>query len=486
VQKISLKNTLTGKKETFKPLEEDHVKIYACGVTTYDDCHIGHAMQAIAFDVIRNYFEYVGYRVTYVRNYTDVDDKIIVRAKERGITPLELSSAMIKSTDDDMAALGIRQATHQPKVSEMIPEIISMVETIIKNDAGYSTPSGDVYYRVRSKDDYGKLSNRNPDDMRSGSRDIVQGEKEDPLDFALWKADSTEGASWKSPWGHGRPGWHIECSAMSKALLGDTFDIHGGGLDLVFPHHENEIAQSESCNHAKYVNYWMHSGLMSINNQKMSKSLGNHISIKDFLNQYPAEVLRLSYLNQRYSSNVGFTQDLFKKNRSRLLYYYETLVEVKEAAKLAEENGGQIHKEFDPEAMRRSFNKAMSDDFNFGKAISEISVLMKKARQILSGKKNKLLGNSSKNFLEFLNEIAPVLGLLDKDPSAFIADLKEQMLPETGMTKEQVEAKISERNEARTAKDWKLSDTIRDELLSKGIVIKDGESATTWSISSEV
>ena len=485
MQKVTLKNTLTGKKEKFVPIEEGHVKIYACGVTTYDDCHIGHAMQAIVFDVIRNYFEYIGYKVTYVRNYTDVDDKIIVRAKERGMTPLELSSQMIESTDQDMAALGVKEATHQPKVSEMIPEIIEMVETIIKNGSAYPTASGDVYFRVRSKDDYGKLSNRNPDDMRSGGRDIVQGEKEDPLDFALWKADKTEGVSWESPWGVGRPGWHIECSAMSKALLGNTFDIHGGGLDLVFPHHENEIAQSEACNCEKYVNYWMHSGLMSINNQKMSKSLGNHISIKDFLKQYPAEVLRLSYLNQRYSSNVDFTEDLFKNNRSRLLYYYETLTEIKEAAKLAEE-AGQIHKEFDPETMRKSFHKAMGDDFNFGKAISEISVLMKKARQILSGKKNKLLANSAKNFLEFLNEIAPVLGLLDKDPEAFISDLKDQMLPETGMTKEDIESKISDRNAARASKDWALSDSIRDELLAKGIVIKDGESATTWSISSEV
>lgn len=485
MQKITLKNTLSGKKEAFKPVEEGHVKIYACGVTTYDDCHIGHAMQAIVFDVMRNYLEYAGYKVTYVRNYTDVDDKIIKRAEERGMTPLELSSSMIQSTDDDMKALGVRPATHQPKVSEMIPEIIEMVEGLIKNEAAYATSEGDVYYRVRSKADYGKLSNRNPDDMRSGTRDIVQGEKEDPLDFALWKADTTEGVSWKSPWGMGRPGWHIECSAMAKALLGNTFDIHGGGRDLVFPHHENEIAQSESCNCEKYVNYWIHCGLMSINNQKMSKSLGNHISIKDFLKQFPAEVLRLSYLNQRYSSDVDFTDDLFKLNRSRLLYYYETLSLIKEAAQNAEEKG-QIHKEFDLESMLKTFNKAMGDDFNFGKVISEINLLMKKARQILSGKKNALLANSAKNFLSFLEQVSPVLGILDKDPASFIKDLTMQMLPETGLTIDEIESKISDRDKARADKSWSLSDEIRDELLAKGIIIKDGESGTTWAISSEV
>jgi cysteinyl-tRNA synthetase len=485
VQKLTLKNTLSGKKEVFTPVEPGQVKMYACGVTVYDDCHIGHAMQAIVFDVIRNYFEYMGYKVTYVRNYTDVDDKIIVRAKERGMSPLELSSAMIKSTDEDMAALGVREADHQPKVSEMIPEIIEMIEGIIKNDAAYPTDSGDVYYRVRSKEDYGKLSNRNPDDMRSGSRDIVQGEKEDPLDFALWKADITEGVSWKSPWGAGRPGWHIECSAMAKALLGNTFDIHGGGRDLVFPHHENEIAQSESCNCEKYVNYWMHCGLMSINNQKMSKSLGNHISIKDFLKKYPSEVLRLTYLNQRYSSDVDFTEELFKSNRSRLLYYYETMVELKEYARNAEENG-QVHKEFDGATMIKAFEKAMGDDFNFGLVISNINVLMKKARQILSGKKNSLLANSAKNFVEYLETVGPILGLLDKDPTKFISALTDQMLPETGLTKEEIASKISERNTARSEKNWALSDEIRDELASKGILIKDGESETTWTISSEV
>ena len=480
-----LKNTLTGKKEVFNPIDQNHVKIYACGVTVYDDCHIGHAMQAIVFDVIRNYFEFIGYKVTYVRNYTDVDDKIIKRAKERDMLPLDLSQAMIESTDKDMEDLGVREATHQPKVSEMIPEIIAMIETIIANGAAYATPSGDVYYRVRSKQDYGKLSNRNPDDLRSGGREIHQGEKEDDLDFALWKADSTEGVSWQSPWGIGRPGWHIECSAMSKALLGDTFDIHGGGRDLVFPHHENEIAQSESCNRVKYVNYWLHCGLMSINNQKMSKSLGNHISIKDFLKKYPAEVLRLTYLNQRYCSDVDFTEELFKVNRSRLLYYYETLMELKEYAKNAAP-GQKPHTEFTDDLMLRDFNEAMCDDFNFGLVISNINILMKKARKILAGKKNQQLNNSAHNFLEFLKQVGPVLGLLDKDPEEFIASLTAQMLPETGLTEKEISQEIEKRDQARKDKNWSLSDEIRDNLAAKGILLKDGESKTSWGIRSEV
>ncbi|MEZ4742050.1 MAG: cysteine--tRNA ligase [Bdellovibrionota bacterium] len=271
MQEIYLKNTLSGKKEKLKTIEPGHVKIYACGVTVYDDCHIGHAMQAIYFDVIRNYLEFAGYKVTYVRNYTDVDDKIIDRAQKLGISPRKLADDVITSSIRDMKALGLHPATYEPKVSEVIPEIIEMIKALIEKNAAYATPSGDVYYRVRSKENYGKLSNRNPDDLRSGTREIVEGDKEDELDFALWKQDTTKDASWQSPWGLGRPGWHIECSAMAKRYLGNSFDIHGGGRDLVFPHHENEIAQSESANGCEYATYWIHSGLLTINKQKMSK-----------------------------------------------------------------------------------------------------------------------------------------------------------------------------------------------------------------------
>ena len=324
MQEVRITNTLTGKKETLQPIEPGHVKMYACGVTVYDHCHIGHAMQAIYFDVIRNFLEFIGYKVTYVRNYTDVDDKIIKKANERGISPKTLVDEIIESCSTDMKNLGVRPATFEPRVSECIPDIISMIETLIENGSAYES-AGDVYYRVRSKPDYGKLSNRNPDQLRAGTRDLASGDKEDSLDFALWKKDDVKDASWDSPWGKGRPGWHIECSVMAKNSLGDNFDIHGGGRDLVFPHHENEIAQSESANQCSYANIWVHSGLLTIEKQKMSKSLGNHILIQDFLKKWAPEVLRLAYLNQQYSSNSDFSENVFKSCARKLLYYYESL-----------------------------------------------------------------------------------------------------------------------------------------------------------------
>ena len=342
MQEIRVTNTLSGKKEKLIPHEEGHIKIYACGVTVYDHCHIGHAMQAIYFDVMRNYLKFAGYKVTYVRNYTDVDDKIINKAKELNMKPLDLSEKIIKSSIKDMEAIGVKEADREPKVSETIPEIISMIEELIKKGFAYPTSEGDVYYRVQKKADYGKLSNRNVSDLRSNTRDLVQGGKEDALDFALWKSDLTEGASWESPWGAGRPGWHIECSAMAKKHLGDTFDIHGGGRDLVFPHHENEIAQSESANSCTYCNYWVHSGLLTINKQKMSKSLGNHILISDFVSKYPGEVLRLAYLQYHYSSNVDFSEAVFNNCLKKLLYFYETLQDLDLIAAKAQDKGTYV------------------------------------------------------------------------------------------------------------------------------------------------
>ncbi|MCX6129598.1 MAG: cysteine--tRNA ligase [Proteobacteria bacterium] len=325
MREIVLSNTLSGKKEKLETLEPNHVRMYACGVTVYDNCHIGHAMQAIYFDVIRSYLEFAGYRVSYVRNYTDVDDKIINKAKERGISPKALVEEVIQSSIADMESIGVRPANHEPRVSDSIPQIISMVQSLITKGYAYATAKGDVYYRVRKKFDYGKLSNRKLDELRVGTRDLAECEKEDDMDFALWKQDDTIGASWPSPWQQGRPGWHIECSAMAKMYLGASFDIHGGGRDLVFPHHENEIAQSEAANGCNYARYWIHSGLLTINKQKMSKSLGNHILIHDFVKRFPGEVLRLAYLQYHYSSNVDFTEQTFRQAARRLLYFYESL-----------------------------------------------------------------------------------------------------------------------------------------------------------------
>lgn len=456
------------------------VGMYACGVTVYDHSHIGHAMQAIFFDVIRRYLEKIGYEVQYVRNYTDVDDKIIRRAQELGKKPTELADEMIKSCEHDLQKLFVRPANFEPKVSESIPEIIAMIDEIIQNDAAYATAEGDVYYRVRAKSDYGKLSNRNPDELRSGEREIVRGSKEDVLDFALWKADTTEGASWDSPWGRGRPGWHIECSAMAKKYLGAHFDIHGGGRDLIFPHHENEIAQSESANCCKYVNYWIHCGLMTIDKQKMSKSLGNHISIKDFLKDYPAEVLRLGILQNHYASNIDFSDSVFMNCHRRLFYVYRTLLQLKSLASGAED--GPYIPGFDKTSILESFHENMCNDFNTARALGDLSKEFKRANELFTGKTNQQKKNTAKAYLEIFREIGDVLGLFDHEPATAIKELKVRILPRLGLELAELEKKISERSEARRAKDFATSDKIRDELLSQGIEIMDTPEGTDWGI----
>ena len=477
-REIKIYNTLSGKKELLKPVEPGHVKMYACGVTPYDECHIGHAMQSVFFDVIRNYLEYAGYTVTYVRNFTDVDDKIIDRSAKLGISPPDLAEKMIQSSRDDMEALRIRDASHEPKVSETIPEIIEFIEQIIKNEAAYVTSDGDVYYRVRQKSDYGKLSNRKPDELKSGTRDIVQGSKEDALDFALWKKDTTEGASWESPWGVGRPGWHIECSAMARKFLGASFDIHGGGRDLVFPHHENEIAQSESANCCDYASVWMHSGLLTLNKQKMSKSLGNFITIKDFLKGWSYEVLRLGYLQNHYASNIDFSEDLFNTCRKRLLYYYETLKQLDEQAE--EQTGAKPTLDIDK--FREDFHRALGDDFNTVEAIGTLNLLMKQANQILQKKKTPEQKHTAFQIGSLIREWGSVFVLFQEDPQTYIETLKDRLLPELNLTREQIESDVARRQKARDEKNWELSDQIRNELLQQGITISDAPEGTVWSI----
>ncbi len=477
---IQIRNNLTRKKEPLKPLTPGHIKMYACGITPYDSSHIGHAMQAIYFDVIRRYLEFAGYKVTYVRNFTDVDDKIIKRAETLGIAPLELSERIISESHQEMAALGIQPAHFEPKVSEVIPEIIKMIEDLISNDAAYSTKDGDVYYKVRQKSDYGKLSNRKTDELRSGTRDIVQGSKDDELDFALWKADSTPGASWPSPWGTGRPGWHIECSAMAKRFLGPSFDIHGGGRDLLFPHHENEIAQSESANCQPYATVWIHSGLLTLNKQKMSKSLGNSITIDSFLKTWPGEVLRLAYLTHHYSSDLDFSQKVFAQNRRRLLYYYETIQELESISKTAV--GGECLPGHNQNELIENFHQAMCDDFNTAVAIAAINIAMKKARTILTAKDSPLKANTALSYLKSFKEVGSVLGLLTSESKTFIDKLTDLVLPELQITRLEIAEKITARQQARDQKNWALSDNIRDELIGRGILLRDSGASTSWSI----
>jgi cysteinyl-tRNA synthetase len=476
MRNIVLTNSLTRRKEPLALLNPNskHVGIYACGVTVYDDCHIGHAMQAIYFDILRSYLKYCGYNVTYVRNYTDVDDKIINRAREKGISPAKLAAEMIDGSIRDMAAIGVKPADFEPKVSENIPEIIAMIEQLIANGYAYPTKSGDVYYRVRKKSDYGKLSNRKPDELKSGTRDIVAGEKEDELDFALWKNDSTPDASWQSPWGLGRPGWHIECSAMSCKHLGKSFEIHGGGRDLIFPHHENEIAQSEAANGAQYASIWMHSGLLTIEQQKMSKSLGNHITIKKFLSEWPAEVLRLGFLMNHYSSNIDFSQHFFQTCMKRLLYYYEGLVAMSEYS-------GDLKAEPDQKLIDE-FNAAMADDLNTVSAISAINLAFKRARELMTGKKNPQKQKDVAAIASAIRQSSDVLGLFKTDPETEIHSLKTKILPSLGITESEIKAAITQRQEARAAKDFAKGDAVRDHMAAKGIELRDSPAGTIWSI----
>jgi cysteinyl-tRNA synthetase len=476
MRQILMTNTLSGKKEPLKLLNpaSNHVGIYACGVTVYDDCHIGHAMQAIYFDIVRAYLRYCGYNVTYVRNYTDVDDKIINRAKERGMSPAKLAADMIAGSERDMQAIGVQPADFEPKVSENIPEIIAMIESLISKGYAYATSTGDVYYRVRKKSDYGKLSNRKPDELRSGTRDLVAGDKEDDLDFALWKRDSTPDASWQSPWGQGRPGWHIECSAMSCKHLGKSFEIHGGGRDLVFPHHENEIAQSESANDAPYASIWIHSGLLTIDHQKMSKSLGNHISIQKFLQDWPAEVLRLGFLMNHYSSNIDFSQAFFQTCHKRLLYYYEGLVAM-------DEYSAGVKSSADKTTLD-AFHAAMSDDFNTVAAISSLNKSFKQAREVMVTKKNPEKQAQIAGIATALRETGHVLGLFKTDAASEVQNIKLKLLPSLGITEGEIQAAILERKEARAAKDFARGDRVRDDMASRGIELRDTPHGTVWSI----
>lgn len=478
---LTVYNTLSRKKEPFKPITPGEVKMYACGVTTYDHYHIGHALQAIYFDLFRNYLEYAGYKVTYVRNYTDVDDKIINRAKERNMSPIKLSAEIIESSEQDMRAIGCRPADYAPKVSESIGDIIAMVEDLIKNDAAYVTAGGDVYYRVRAKSDYGKLSNRKVDELLSGTRDIVEGGKEDELDFALWKADTTPEASWPSPWGQGRPGWHIECSAMAKRYLGKHFDIHGGGRDLVFPHHENEIAQSESANKSPFANYWLHNGLLTIEKQKMSKSLGNHITLKEFLKQWPGESLRLAYLQYHYRSNIDFQKDTFLQAHKRLFYYYSTLHALDTAAQ-GNTSEGKVLDAYNPEKIRETFHKCMSDDFNSCEALAELNKTFKSVTDLLKLKNSPDKSASAAALAAVLRECLGVFGILQENPVTMIHTLKTMILPELGITEVAIKTAIADRKQARADKNFQRSDQIRDELAAKGIELMDTPTGTDWKI----
>ncbi len=474
-------NTLSGKKEEFQPLVPGKVGMYVCGVTVYDYCHIGHARANIVFDIVYRYLQYSNYDVTYVRNYTDVDDKIINRANERGISSQQLSEEFIQAFDEDMDALGLRKPTHEPKATEYIDRIIVLAEQLIEKGMAYES-AGDVYYSVETFPTYLKLSKRNMEEMQAGARIAPGEQKHNPMDFALWKAAKPGEPSWKSPWGAGRPGWHIECSAMSSTLLGDTFDIHGGGRDLIFPHHENEIAQSEGASGKPFVKYWLHNGFVNINQEKMSKSLGNFFTIRDILKTYDPEVVRFFILTAHYRSPIDFSDQNLKESQSGLSRFYEALQAAADAVQGCPEGEGAAE---EAEKLDEQFRSAMDDDFNTAQAIGHLFEGARAINRLIAEKKFRKKADkvaSVRALREKISKLGDVLGLFGSDPTSWLRKQNLKGLQELGMTETDVEAAIRDRLEARSSKDFARADQIRDELTQKGVELLDSPTGTTWKI----
>lgn len=478
---MKIYNSMTRKKEEFKPIEEGKVKMYACGITVYDLSHIGHARQAIVYSMIAEYLRFRGYEVKYVRNYTDVDDKIINRANLLNKDPLEFSKEQIKEAEIDMNNLHVKDADVKPKASENIDNIIKFVQGLIEKGYAYETPKGDVYYIVRNFKEYGKLSNRNIDELLNGVRKDVEEGKKDPLDFALWKSAKPGEISWNSPWGKGRPGWHIECSAMALNELGETIDIHGGGKDLIFPHHENEIAQSEALNGKTFAKYWSHCGLIKINGEKMSKSLGNSLTIRDALKKYDYEVIKYVFMQKHYTTDIDIVDNDFNIAQEHLYYFYNTLKKLKGNKKNdVNKIDYKIINDFEDK-----FIQAMDDDFNTTIVISELFNIFKYINTQLGiiNKENKVSIYSTLNKLvQKIKQLYNIIGLFTHDEDEYIENYKNKMIINLGISKDEIDKKINLRYEYKKNKDFENADKIRKELLDKGIVLNDTREGTVWSI----
>lgn len=474
-------NTMSGRKEVFEPLQPGKVGMYVCGVTVYDYCHIGHARANVVFDVIYRYLQFIGYDVTYVRNYTDVDDKIIKRANERGITSDDLAGEFIQAFDEDMARLGLADPTVQPKATHHIDHIIALVQRLIERGIAYES-GGDVYFSVENFPSYLKLSKRNMDEMRSGARIAPGEQKRNPMDFALWKAAKPGEPAWESPWGPGRPGWHIECSAMAMEYLGESFDIHGGGKDLVFPHHENEIAQSEGATGKPFVKYWLHNGFVNVNQEKMSKSLGNFFTIRDILKSYDPEVLRFFILTAHYRSPIDFSDQNLQEARLGLSRFYEALQVAREVldASPASDSVSEAGK-----TLEAAFREAMDDDFNTAAAIGHLFEAVRTINRLVTEKgfrKNREKLAEVRALYETLLKLGGVLGIFASDPAIWLRQMNLALLTATGYSEADMEEFIRQRQEARKNKDFTRADEIRDELAAKGIQLLDGPQGTTWKV----
>ncbi len=462
---LKIYNSLTNKKEIFTPIEANKIRMYVCGMTVYDYCHLGHARVMIAFDVVYRYLKSSGYDVTYVRNITDIDDKIIQRANENGENFKDLTTRFIDAMHDDERALGIIPPSAEPKATDNIAEIIVMIETLIEKGYAYQGTlneegEGDVYYSVAKFETYGKLSGRNPDDLRAGERVAVNTDKNDPLDFVLWKMVKPDEPSWDSPWGKGRPGWHIECSAMATKLLGNHFDIHGGGHDLQFPHHENEIAQSEACTGEHFANYWMHNGFIRIDEEKMSKSLGNFFTIREVLEKYKAEEIRYFMLTSQYRSPLNYSTDQLDAAHASLDRLYTALRGI---------TFGEAKQNTDYE---KRFKAAMDDDFNTPEAVSVLFDLARDTN-IANNDGNK---SEASSLASLLLQLASLLGILEGDIEAWFHGENTT----DGLSNDEIETLVLQRTQAKTDKDWTAADKIRDELQVNGIALEDKGAKTLW------
>ena len=470
---IKVHNTLTGKKEEFNPLNGKNVKMYVCGPTVYDDAHIGHARSAVVFDVIRRWLEERGYSVTVVRNYTDIDDKIIKRAKEKNVSWKEVAEKYIKSFEEDMKALNIKEPTYKPRVTEHIPEIIDMIKGLIEKGYAYEA-DGDVYFSVEKFPHYGKLSKRKKEELLTGARILPGEKKKNPLDFALGKKSKEGEPGWDSPWGKGRPGWHIECSAMSMKYLGETMDIHGGGLDLIFPHHENEIAQSESFTGKPFVRYWLHNGFVMVNSEKMSKSLGNFFTVKEILKEFSPDVLRLFLLSTHYRSPIDFSFERLKESKNALERLKNVIFSKSAIEKLKEGEKEANNTPINLSRYKKEFEEAMDDDFNTAKALGILFELGKEIniRKDKALKKGEISESEKKSLIEsisFIEKALKTLGFkLSKEKST--RDLEDKL----------IQLLIDVRQELRKEKNFKLADKIRDKLKEFGITLEDLPTGTIF------
>jgi cysteinyl-tRNA synthetase len=447
---LRIYNTLAREKQEFVPLRPGEVRMYVCGITVYDYCHLGHARMMVAFDVVQRWLRASGYAVTYVRNITDIEDKIIRRAAENRETIGELTGRFIRAMDEDIGALGVQRPDHEPRATEYVPQMLAMIAALEKNGLAYRAPDLDVNFAVRKAPGYGKLSGKTLDDLRAGERVEVDAAKQDPLDFVLWKHSKPGEPAWPSPWGEGRPGWHIECSAMGCTILGKHFDIHGGGQDLQFPHHENEIAQSEGANGSPFVNYWMHNGFVRVDDAKMSKSLGNFFTIRDILKIFDAEVVRFFIVRTHYRSPLNYSDVHLDDAKAALTRLYTALRGFSGAGKVDWD---------EPHAQR--FKAAMDDDFNTAEAIAELFNLANE------------IGRGKKELAAQLKGLAAVLGLLERDPHVFLQG-------GNGPADQHIQDRIDARLAARKARDYAEADRIRKELEASGVILEDGPAGTTW------